>query len=134
MRAGTVVVVASALPTGFFAADRGEFTLYALLEAGRRRSALRRSAESRVRFAIRRVLPSLQENGRGVRNVVVVGSFDAARQLSERIQKEPCGMRVVGVCLPSAELPRPLIEGVPFSAAWPRWPRWSKRSAAMPLP
>jgi exopolysaccharide biosynthesis polyprenyl glycosylphosphotransferase len=55
----------------------------------------------------------MQQHGRGIRNVVVAGSFDAARQLSERIQKEPCGMRVVGVCLPSAELPRPLIEGVP---------------------
>ena len=32
MRAGTVVVVVSALPTGFVGADRGQFTLYALLK------------------------------------------------------------------------------------------------------
>jgi exopolysaccharide biosynthesis polyprenyl glycosylphosphotransferase len=113
MRAGTVVVVASALPTGFFAVDRGAFTLYALLKLVVLTVPIAVVLSLAVRFAIRRVLPSLQENGRGVRNVVVVGSFDAARQLSERIQKEPCGMRVVGVCLPAAELPRPLIEGVP---------------------
>ena len=113
MRAGIVVVFVSALPTGFVGADRGEFTLYALLKLVVVAVPVAIVLSLVVRVAVRRVLPSLQESGRGIRNVVVVGSFDGARQLSERIQKEPCGMRVVGVCLPSAELPRPLIEGVP---------------------
>jgi exopolysaccharide biosynthesis polyprenyl glycosylphosphotransferase len=113
MRAGTVVVVLSALPTGFVGAGAGEFTLYALLKLVVVAVPIAVLLSLVVRAGVRRVLPKLQENGRGVRNVVVAGSFDAARQLSERIQSEPCGMRVVGVCLPSAELPRPLIEGVP---------------------
>jgi exopolysaccharide biosynthesis polyprenyl glycosylphosphotransferase len=113
MRAGTVVVVLSALPTGFVGAGAGEFTLYALLKLVVVAVPIAVLLSLVVRAVIRRVLPSLQKNGRGIRNVVVAGSFDAARQLSERIQSEPCGMRVVGVCLPSAELPRPLIEGVP---------------------
>ncbi len=113
MRAGIVVVFVSALPTGFVGADRGPFTLYALLKLVVVAVPFAVLLSLVVRLAVRHVLPSLQAQGRGVRNVVVVGSFDAARQLSERIQREPCGMRVVGVCLPSAELPRPLIEGVP---------------------
>jgi exopolysaccharide biosynthesis polyprenyl glycosylphosphotransferase len=113
MRAGTVVVVASALPTGFVGSAAGQFTLYALLKLVVVAVPIAVLLSLIVRGVIRRVLPSLQQTGRGIRNVVVAGSFDAARQLSERIQKEPCGMRVVGVCLPSAELPRPLIEGVP---------------------
>jgi exopolysaccharide biosynthesis polyprenyl glycosylphosphotransferase len=44
----------------------------------------------------------------------VVGSFAAAQQLSERIRHEPdAGMRVVGLCLPASELPRPVVAGVP---------------------
>ena len=42
------------------------------------------------------------------------GSFGAAQQLSERIQREPdAGMKVIGICLPSSELPRPVVDGIP---------------------
>jgi exopolysaccharide biosynthesis polyprenyl glycosylphosphotransferase len=44
----------------------------------------------------------------------VAGSFTAAQQLSERIRREPnAGMKVIGICLPSAELPRPVVAEVP---------------------
>ena len=67
-----------------------------------------------ARFLARRVLFGLQARGRSLRNVVVVGSFEAAQQLSERIRREPhSGMKVVGVCLPSAELPRAVVDGIP---------------------
>ena len=65
MRAGTVVVVvASALPTGFFAVDRGdEFTLYALLKLVVVAVPFAVVLSLAVRFVVRRVLPSLQESG-----------------------------------------------------------------------
>ena len=113
MRAGMVVVVASALPTGFAGAG-AELTLYyALLKLVVVAVPFAVLLSLGARVLARRVLPSLQKAGRGVRNVVVVGSFDAAQQLSARIRKEPCGMKVVGVCLPAAELPRPVLYGVP---------------------
>ena len=113
MRAGTVLVVASALPTGFVAVPRGEFTLYALLKLVVVAALFAVTLSLGGRFVARRVLHYLQKTGRGVRNVVVVGGFEAAQQLSERIRREPCGMKVVGVCVPPVELPRPVIDGVP---------------------
>ena len=62
----------------------------------------------------RKGLHLLQSRGHSLRHVVVVGSFRAAQQLSKRIQEEPAaGMKVIGVCLPSVELPMPVIDGVP---------------------
>lgn len=114
MRAGTVVVVASALPTGFIAVPRGEFTLYALLKLVVVAVPFAVLLSLLSRFVARRILHHVQSRGVSLRNVVVVGSFSAAQQLSERIRREPyCGMRVVGVCLPSSELPRPVIDGIP---------------------
>ena len=112
MRAGMVVVVASALPTGFAGAG-DEHTLYALLKLVVVAVPFAILVSLGCRFLARRVLASLQRAGRGVRNVLVVGSFEAAQHLSKRIRDEPCGMKVFGVCLPSAELPRPVIDGVP---------------------
>jgi hypothetical protein len=44
----------------------------------------------------------------------VAGSLAAAQQLSERIQREPdAGIKVVCLCLPSSELPRPVVAGIP---------------------
>ena len=113
-RAGMVLVVVCALPTGFVAVPRGELTLYALLKLVVVAVPFAVVLSLIARFLARRVLHSLQARGRSVRNVVVVGSFDAAQQLSERIRREPhSGMRVVGVCLPSAELPRAVVDGIP---------------------
>ena len=61
-----------------------------------------------------KILHFVQSRGRSLRHVLVVGGFGAAQQLSERIQREPdAGMKVIGVCLPSSELPRPVVDGIP---------------------
>ena len=122
IRAGMLVVVAGALPAGFMAVPTGAvdptsdltFTLYALLKLVATGIPLAVILSLLVRFFSRRGLRFLQSRGRSLRHVVVVGSFSAAQQLSERIQGEPdAGMKVIGVCLPPAELPMPVIEGVP---------------------
>ena len=57
------------------------------------------------RFLARRYLHHQQHAGRFVRRVVVVGSAAAAKQLIGRLANESaCGMAVVGVCVPDAEL------------------------------
>ena len=122
VRAGMLVVVAGALPAGFMAVPSGAlnptgdltFTLYALLKLVVTGIPLAVLLSLLVRFFARKGLHFLQSCGRSLRHVVVVGSFGAAQQLSKRIQGEPdAGMKVIGVCLPSAELPVPAIDGVP---------------------
>jgi exopolysaccharide biosynthesis polyprenyl glycosylphosphotransferase len=113
-RAGMFVVVASALPTGFVAVPRGELALHALLKLIVVAAPFAVLLSLVVRFLARHFLRHLQNRGTSLRNVLVVGGFDAAQHLSERIRREPyCGMKVVGVCLPSAELPRPVVDGIP---------------------
>ena len=120
MRAGMVVVVACALPAGFMAVPTGALDpdgalkLYALLKLVATGTPFAVLLSLLVRFVARRCLHVLQSHGRSLRHVVVVGSFSAAQQLSERIQREPdAGMKVIGLCLPSSELPRPVVAGVP---------------------
>ena len=120
MRAGMAVVVAGALPAGLMAVPTGTLdptgalTLFALLKLVAIAAPFAVLLSLLVRFFARRVLHLLQRRGRSLRHVVVVGSFGAAQQLSERIQREPdTGMKVIGVCLPSSELPRPVVDGIP---------------------
>jgi exopolysaccharide biosynthesis polyprenyl glycosylphosphotransferase len=120
MRAGMVVIVAGALPAGLMAVPTGTLdptgalTLYALLKLVVTGTPFAVLLSLLVRFFARRILHLLQRHGRSLRHVLVVGSFGAAQQLSERIQREPdAGMKVVGLCLPSAELPRPVVDGIP---------------------
>jgi exopolysaccharide biosynthesis polyprenyl glycosylphosphotransferase len=122
IRAGMLVVVAVALPAGFMAVPTGAldptgtltFTLYALLKLVATGIPFAVLLSMLVRLGARRGLHLLQSRGHGLRHVVVVGSFGAAQQLSKRIQEEPdTGMKVTGVCLPSVELPTPLVDGVP---------------------
>ena len=121
MRAGMAVVVACALPTGFMAVPSGALdpngvalTIYAILKLVAIGTPFAVLLSLVVRFLARRVLHQLQRRGRSLRHVVVVGSFTAAQQLSERIRREPnAGMKVIGICLPSAELPRPVVAEVP---------------------
>jgi exopolysaccharide biosynthesis polyprenyl glycosylphosphotransferase len=122
IRAGMVVVVACALPTGFMAVPTATLdptgapalTMYALLKLVATGTPFAVLLGLVVRFLARKVLHSLQRHGRSLRHVVVVGSFGAAQQLSERIQREPdAGMKVIGLCLPSFQLPRPVVDGVP---------------------
>ena len=112
MRAGMLVVVAGALPAGLLAAD--PLTLYASLKLVATGTPLAVLLSLMVRFFARRILHLMQRHGRGLRQVLVVGSFGAAQQLSERIQREPdAGMKVIGLCLPSSQLPRPVVAGIP---------------------
>ena len=121
LRAGMAVVVAGALPAGLMAVPAGALDpdgvltlLYALLKLVATATPLAVLLSLVVRFVARRILHHLQIRGRSLRHVVVVGSFGAAQQLSERIQREPdTGMKVIGLCLPSSELPRPVVDGIP---------------------
>jgi exopolysaccharide biosynthesis polyprenyl glycosylphosphotransferase len=119
MRAGMVVVVAGALPAGLMAVPTGVLDptgalLYALLKLVATAAPFAVLLSLLVRFLARKVLHHIQSRGRSLRHVLVVGSFAAAQQLSERIRREPdAGMKVIGLCLPSSELPRPVVAGVP---------------------
>ena len=120
MRAGMVVVVAVALPAGFMAVPAGALdptgalTLYALLKLVATGTPLAVLLACSCASSLVRPCIFLQRQGRNLRHVVVVGSFGAAQQLSERIQREPdAGMKVIGLCLPSSELPRPVVDGIP---------------------
>jgi exopolysaccharide biosynthesis polyprenyl glycosylphosphotransferase len=120
IRAGMVVVVAGALPAGFMAVPTATIntadvlTLYALLKLVATGIPFAVVLSLLVRFFARRILQLLQRHGRSLRHVVVAGSFGAAQQLSELIQREPdTGMKVIGLCLPSFQLPRPVVAGVP---------------------
>src|SRR4051794_34679386 len=113
-----LIVVAGALPAGFMAVPTGAldpsgaftFTLYALLKLVATGTPFAVLLSLIVRFIGRKSLHFLQRRGRGLRHVLVVGSFGAAQQLSKRIQLEPnTGMKIVGLCLPSTELPRPVV-------------------------
>jgi exopolysaccharide biosynthesis polyprenyl glycosylphosphotransferase len=122
IRAGMLIVVAVALPAGFMAVPTGAFdptgtltlTLYALLKLVATGIPFAVLLSLVVRLVVGWGLHLLQSRGRSLRHVVVVGSFSAAQQLSKRIQGKPdAGMKVIGVCLPSSELPMPVIDGVP---------------------
>ena len=116
IRAGMVVVVAGALPAAFMAVPNstGVLTFYALLKLVATGAPFAVLVSLLVRFLARKILHLLQHHGHSLRHVVVAGSFGAAQQLSERIQREPdAGMKVIGLCLPSYQLPRPVIAGVP---------------------
>ena len=77
-RAGMVVVVASALPAGFIGNSlNDEFTFYALLKLVVVAVPLAVLLSLAARAVVRQMLPRLQDQGRGIRNVVVVGSFEA---------------------------------------------------------
>jgi exopolysaccharide biosynthesis polyprenyl glycosylphosphotransferase len=120
IRAGMLVVVAGALPAGFMAVPtgaldpNGALTLYALLKLVATATPFAVVLSLLVRFFAHKVLHVLQRQGRSLRHVIVAGSFGAAQQLSERILREPdAGMKVIGICLPSSELPRPVVDGIP---------------------
>jgi hypothetical protein len=122
MLAGNVIVSASALPAGFLAVpDDGldpshaaVSPLFALLRVVVVGAPIAVVLSLTARLLARRLLHRFQKQGRGMRHIGVAGSSAAAQQLSERIQREPhSGMKVIGLCLPAEELPRPVIDGIP---------------------
>jgi exopolysaccharide biosynthesis polyprenyl glycosylphosphotransferase len=114
MRAGMVVVVAGALPAGFMAVPADASIPGPLLKLVVVGTPFAVVLSMLARLSARKVLHRLQAQGRSIRHVVVAGSFAATQQLTKRIQHEPhVGMKVIGVCLPPAELPRLAVDGIP---------------------
>jgi exopolysaccharide biosynthesis polyprenyl glycosylphosphotransferase len=122
MLAGIVIVAASALPAGFLGVpdpglDPGHAAvspLFAFLRVVVVGAPIAVVLSLTARLLARRLLHRFQKQGRGMRHIVVAGSSAAAQQLTDRIQREPHGgMKVIGLCLPAEELPRPVIDGIP---------------------
>ena len=116
------MVVACALPAGFLVVrnealspDLGMASpLFALLSVVVVGAPIAVVLSLMGRVFARKLLRRRQQQGRSIRHVVVAGSSAAAQQLTERIQGEPhAGMKMIGLCLPSEELPRPVVDGIP---------------------
>jgi exopolysaccharide biosynthesis polyprenyl glycosylphosphotransferase len=117
MLGGTVLITALALPAGFLPAPndwvhhRSPLLLLKVAVVGAPIAVL---LSLTARLFARKFLHQLQKKGRGTRQVIVAGSFAAAQQLTDRIQREPhSGIKVVGYCLPSKELPKAVADGIP---------------------
>jgi exopolysaccharide biosynthesis polyprenyl glycosylphosphotransferase len=120
--AGAVMVVACALPAGFLVVQNEALSpnlaitwpLFAILTVLVVGAPIAAFMSLMVRIVARKLLHRLQGEGRNIRHVVLAGSSAAAQQLIKRIQQEPhAGMKVIGLCLPSEELPRPVADGIP---------------------
>ena len=120
--AGSVMVVACALPAGFLvirnealSPDLGMASpTFALLSAVMVGTPIAVVLSLVVHLIARRLLRRRQRQDQSIRHVVVAGSYAAAEQLIERIQREPhAGMKITGLCLPSEELPRGVVDGIP---------------------
>ena len=60
-----------------------------------------------VRYGARKLLHRRQAQGLDVRQVIIVGSAYAASDLNTVLDREPhCGMKVLGVCVPSSDVAR----------------------------
>ena len=117
MLGGIVLIMALALPAGFLpvpneALDhRSPLLLLKVAVVG---APIAVFLSLNARLLARKFLHRLQKKGRRTRHVIVAGSFVAAQQLTDRIQREPhSGITVVGYCLPSKELPKEVADGIP---------------------
>ena len=117
MLGGTVLIMAIALPAGFLPVPndglhhRSPLLLLKVAVVG---APIAVFLSLTARLLARKFLHRLQKNGRSTRHVIVAGSFAAAQQLTDRIQREPhSGITVVGYCLPSKELPKAVADGIP---------------------
>ena len=107
LRAGVAVVVAGAFPAGLLQEQ-------ALLKLAVVATPAAVALSLAARYVARKVLHRRQACGLSVRHIVVAGSSAAARELRERLDREPHGgMKVIGVCVPEAELPRVVDMGMP---------------------
>jgi exopolysaccharide biosynthesis polyprenyl glycosylphosphotransferase len=118
---GTVLITALALPAGFLpfpneGLDRSQLPGFPLLllKVAVVAAPIAVLLSLTARLFARKFLHRLQKNGRSTRQVIVAGSPAAAQQLTDRIQREPhSGIKVVGYCLPSEELPNAVAGGIP---------------------
>ncbi|WP_344814612.1 sugar transferase [Microlunatus aurantiacus] len=107
LRAGVGLVVAGAFPAGLL----GHETLLKLVVVGVPFAVV---VSTLIRYLARKGLHRRQRAGTDVRQVVVVGTSKAVRELTARLNREKhCGMKVVGVCLPSHEIGDVCGVGVP---------------------
>jgi exopolysaccharide biosynthesis polyprenyl glycosylphosphotransferase len=122
MLAGAVMVAVCALPIGFVVVRNAVLSpslaiaspLLVLLSALVVCAPIAVVMSLVARTFARKLLHRMQRQGRSIRQVVVAGSSVAAKQLIERIQREPhAGIEVIGLCLPSEELPRPVVDRIP---------------------
>ena len=122
MLAGLVAVATCAVPAGFAALRNDALSpqlafaspFFAFLSVAAVGAPIAVVMSVMARILARRLLHRQQEQGRNIRRLVVAGSAAAAQQLIDRIQREPqAGMKIVGVCLPSTELPRPIVDTMP---------------------
>ena len=120
MLGGTLLIMAAALPAGFLTVPNklghsqvpGSPLLFLKVAVVAAPIAIFLSLSARL-FA-RKFLHRLQKKGRNTRHVIVAGSFAAVQQLTDRIQREPhSGIKVIGYCLPSKELPKAVADGIP---------------------
>jgi exopolysaccharide biosynthesis polyprenyl glycosylphosphotransferase len=118
---GTVLITALALPAGFLpfpneGLNRSQLpgSPLLLLKVAVVAAPIAVLLSLTARLFARKFLHRLQTKGRSTRQVIVAGSPAAAQQLTDRIQREPhSGIKVVGYCLPSEELPSAVAGGIP---------------------
>ena len=121
MLGGTVLIMALALPAGFLAVPNEGLDhsqpgspLFVLLKVAVVGAPIAVFLSLTARLFARKFLHRLQKEGGSTRHVIVAGSFAAAQQLTDRIHREPhSGIKVVGYCLPSKELPKGVADGIP---------------------
>jgi exopolysaccharide biosynthesis polyprenyl glycosylphosphotransferase len=121
MLGGTVLITALALPAGFMPVpnewlDHGHVpgSPLLLLKVAVVGGLIAVFLSLTARLFARKLLHRLQKKGGNSRHVVVAGSSLAAQQLTVRIHREPhSGMKVIGYCLPSKELPKGVVNGIP---------------------
>jgi exopolysaccharide biosynthesis polyprenyl glycosylphosphotransferase len=100
LRAAVLVIFASAVPAGLL-------LWQSLLTAVVITAPVAASLSLTMRFVTRKRLHASQRQGDRVRRVVVVGGVRAAADLGALLQHEAhCGMQVVGVCVPGADIAR----------------------------
>jgi FlaA1/EpsC-like NDP-sugar epimerase len=117
MLGGTVLIMALAFPAGFQPVPNDWLhhrTPLLLLKVAVVGAPIVVFLSLTARLFARKFLHRLQTKGRSTRHVIVAGSSAAAQQLTDRIQREPhSGIKVVGYCLPSKELPKAVADGIP---------------------
>lgn len=107
LRAGVGLVFVGAFPAGLMQ----ETALLKLVVVGTPAAVV---LSLIIRYVARKSLHRQQAKGRNMRHVIVVGTSAAAKELKDRLDREPHGgMKVVGVCVPPEERGRVLDLGMP---------------------
>jgi exopolysaccharide biosynthesis polyprenyl glycosylphosphotransferase len=107
VRASSVIIIVAALPTAWFG-------LHGLLGAVAIAAPVAALTSTSVRLGWHQHLKRSQRSGGNLRQLIMVGGPEAVQDLCTAIERERgMGMRVAGVCVPEAEIPRALELGLP---------------------